>query len=220
MEPQKVSCLMVTGKHYNRRFLAQIAVDCFLKQTYQNRELIIINTSPFPWFLNCHESIKEFMYKDASLGFLRNQSLELATGDLLLQWDDDDYYSPDRIRFQVENHKQGLATILKKQYRIDLQTGEAGILDASNWPMGGIVGTILHDRSPIRYPEIPRREDSYFIRNFQPNPLDNPPEIYARLFHGGNTWDRDTILNPVLGQELTKPQKAFVEYVQCLYQIS
>lgn len=211
MNDQLVSALMITGKTPRHRRMADVAVNCFINQTYPNKELVIINTaSDAPWFPDYMywdhrlHSITEVCIpqKKMKLGDLRNLSMDAATGDLMIQWDDDDWHHPDRITFQVENHLPGRITILRNQYRLNVLKGFWGILDAKGWPIGGIVGTMIHGPTDLRYPSRKKSEDSAFIRKWKDSVdvVDNPAHLYVRIYHGKNTWDRNTIMKPVRGE--------------------
>ena len=95
-----VSCLIAT---YNRRESGQI--DCFLNQDYANRELIVIDDGTDP--------IEDVLLPDPGLwwvrlesrqtiGAKRNAGADAAAGQLLANWDDDDWYAPWRLSYQVE----------------------------------------------------------------------------------------------------------------------
>lgn len=221
----KISALMITGKTESHRRLAELAVQCFLRQTYADKELVIINTAPTrPWFRDRHASVREIGLHqgNATLGDLRNRSYEEARGDLWLQWDDDDYHHPNRIAWQVANHRPGTCSILRRQYRLDLMSGSWGLVDASRWPRGGIVGTMLHEPTEWRYPSIEKAEDTAFIQRYYDaglvNPQDNPAELYVRTYHGGNTWDRGKIMRPAERKGHRQGDAAYVASVRELYQ--
>lgn len=218
-----ISALMITGKTPHHRRLAEVAVDQFLAQDWpiDDREIVIVNTArDAPWFE--HQSrafpVREltlYPFK-GTLGELRNISMLHAQGNLLLQWDDDDWHHPERIRRQVEAHVPGKPTILRRQYRVDLQSGAWGVLDARHWPMAGIVGTLLHERSRARYPHKKRGEDAEFIRRLpRPTVVDNRPELYVRLYHGHNTWSRRRIMSPV--EDADGGAQSFVDEVLWVY---
>ena len=223
-----VSALMLTGGHETRKPLAMRAVDCFLKQSYPHRELVIINSSPTaPWFKFSRFkidgiSIREYCIKrkTETLGDLRNTSLELAKGELWLTWDDDDYYHPDRITYQVENHKPGHLTLLRYQYRLDLTTGKWGLADGSTTPLGGIIGTMLINPTEHRYRSVNVSEDRKFSRHWLKqglvNVLENNPELYIRMYHGGNIWNRDHIMGNT--RLVTNSQASeYIENVRSIY---
>lgn len=193
-----VSALMITGKSPDHRNLAWVAIQCFLKQTYQYRELIIVNDAPdAPWFGVSPHFTEVVTTPGAKLGHLRNLSLETASGDFMIQWDDDDYHHPHRIQLQMENHKPGYATMLLRQYRLNLLTGASAIAGSYGHMNGGIEGTILHERSEHRYNAgAESGEDTSYAMKWWPkiNPVDNDPEIYVRNYHGGNTWDEKHVM--------------------------
>ena len=86
-----VSCLTAT---YGRYKVLQEAVSCFIEQDYPNRELIILNNHPVP--LQC-DLPQVTVYNEPgyeSLGDCRNRLLELANGEYVRTWDDDDLYLP------------------------------------------------------------------------------------------------------------------------------
>lgn len=223
----KVSALMITGKTESHRRLAEVAVACFLRQTYADKELVIVNTAATrPWFRERSPLIREIGIHQggSTLGDLRNRSYDEAYGDLLIQWDDDDWHHPNRITWQVENHLSGFCSILRRQYRLDLVSGQWGIVNATNWPRGGIVGTMLHEPTNWRYPSIEKAEDTEFMKHYAAqglvNPQNNLPELYVRTYHGANTWDRGKIMRPAEGRGFGKGDAGFVASVRNLYPIA
>jgi glycosyltransferase involved in cell wall biosynthesis len=96
---------MVTN---GRPQLIEKAILCFDRQIYQNRELIIVSQATS----ECNLLIKQLINKPnihfyaaspkLSLGAMRNLSIEIATGDYICQWDDDDLYHPARISTQLK----------------------------------------------------------------------------------------------------------------------
>jgi len=101
-----VSCVMVTA---NRPRLVPVAVRCFLDQTYADRELVVIDDGDV--------SIREYLPSDSriryfrarrgpdgealSIGRLRNIGADMANGDYIAHWDDDDLSDPIRIHEQM-----------------------------------------------------------------------------------------------------------------------
>jgi glycosyltransferase involved in cell wall biosynthesis len=130
---------------------------------------------------------------EATLGTLRNLSLDLARGELVAQWDDDDWYHPDRLTRQV--------AALDTRFDACVLSATLMHLDAPEWRdypyIGhlprGVPGTILHRASPaIRYPAQRRGEDSVFLHQWPRARLTvlDAPELFLRAFHGANTWER------------------------------
>ena len=97
----KVSCLTAT---YGRAGVLREAVSCFLAQDYPDAELIILNNHPQPLVvpepLPRVRIVHEPVYP--TLGDCRNRLLELADGEFVRTWDDDDLYLPWAIRQGVE----------------------------------------------------------------------------------------------------------------------
>jgi glycosyltransferase involved in cell wall biosynthesis len=97
-----VSCVMPT---WNRRAFIPAAVDCFLKQTYSPRELVILDDGeePIEDLLPADFRIRYvFENRRRVTGDKRNQVCELAKGEILCHWDDDDWSAENRIAYQVE----------------------------------------------------------------------------------------------------------------------
>lgn len=89
----------------NRRAFVPAAIEMFLRQTYTDRELIIVDDG--------EDSIADLVPQDSSIRYIRetrrmsvgdkrNQACEAARGDVILHWDDDDWYAPWRVQYQVE----------------------------------------------------------------------------------------------------------------------
>lgn len=194
----RVSCLMVTA---NRAALARRAVDCFLAQRWGNRELIVVDDGEQDYMalfrdIPADRLIYRRVAKDdrTTLGTLRNRTLDLARGAIVAQWDDDDWYHPDRLVRQVAVLAQGSdACVLR---------GTLMHLDAPEWfdhpyvgtLAPGVPGSIVHRANPaIRYPEKRRGEDTDYLAHWSRDRIGvlDAPELFVRAFHGGNTWERD-----------------------------
>ena len=101
----RISCLMVTA---DRRRLAERSVDCFLSQRYPNRELVIVDDgaedyAPILSGIPADRVIHHRLPKNpaTTLGELRNLSLDIARGDLMSHWDDDDWFDAERLPRQM-----------------------------------------------------------------------------------------------------------------------
>jgi len=97
-----VSCIMPTA---NRQKFVTLAIKSFLEQDYPNAELIIIDDGiePCSEFITEDPKIRYFYVKSVSvIGTKRNMACNIATGEFIVHWDDDDLYAPDWISRQVE----------------------------------------------------------------------------------------------------------------------
>jgi glycosyltransferase involved in cell wall biosynthesis len=98
----KVSCILPAcyGK------MALLAVDCFLTQTYEDRELIVLDNNvegeTIEDLLPQDERIHYYRVPKMPVGALRNLGTSYATGEIICTWDADDWYAPTRIEEQVK----------------------------------------------------------------------------------------------------------------------
>lgn len=100
-----VSCVMPT---WNRRAFIPGAIDSFLRQTYEPRELVILDDGdePIQDLIPQDSRIRyAFEGKRRITGDKRNRVNELARGDVICHFDDDDWSAPDRIADQVARLK-------------------------------------------------------------------------------------------------------------------
>jgi hypothetical protein len=190
----KVSCLMVT-----RGDPEQIAhaVQCYARQTWANRELIVV-TEP-----NAVPGVEALLARSGApncfiapiggglaLGDLRNAAIARATGDIVMQWDDDDLYDPLRIALAVSVLKEtGAAAAVMSRWLIWWPARRlAAVSDARHWE-----GTLAVWRAhaPV-YPAQTRSEDAkafealYYTRQIA---VFDAPLQYVYAVHGRNTWD-------------------------------
>jgi glycosyltransferase involved in cell wall biosynthesis len=87
----------------NRRGFIPAAIDCFLKQTYENRELVILNDGdPIGDIVPLDPRIHYFTCEKVSTGEKRNQINRLACGEIICHMDSDDWSAPERIADQVK----------------------------------------------------------------------------------------------------------------------
>lgn len=101
MNTPYVSCIMPTA---NREKFIPLAINNFLNQDYHNAELIIIDDgrAPIKSLIPKHHKIRYF-YKEkvSSIGTKRNFACEEANGEIIMHWDDDDWYAEDWINKQL-----------------------------------------------------------------------------------------------------------------------
>ena len=103
MTNPSVFCLMLTA---DRQAFAERAVRCFLRQTYENRRLLIYDTGLRPFLLS-HEDSRITVIRlsgvKRNIGQARNRAMSWATShdDIVCHWDDDDWSGPERIADQV-----------------------------------------------------------------------------------------------------------------------
>jgi glycosyltransferase involved in cell wall biosynthesis len=200
MTESLVSCLMVTR---NRAALARRAVQCLARQTWARRELVIVDDgdedyepmlAPFRPELTIHYH-RIAPEPGRRLGGLRNLSLELAGGDYCVQWDDDEWYHPQRIELQMQALREhGADACVLKWTLMHIDSEEMFERPYRADVSDGTPGTILHRRTDVRYPNDARGEDSVFMKTLQRAGrvavMDRRhSHLFIRCFHGNNTWE-------------------------------
>ena len=121
----QVTCVMPT---YNRRGFVERSIRLFLAQDYPSRELVIVDDGEDqvsdlvpPGGLVRHLRLP----RRTTIGEKRNLVAEETDGELLVQWDDDDWYGPSRLSRQVGPLVSGRAdlTAIQKSWLADLDDG-------------------------------------------------------------------------------------------------
>lgn len=171
---------------------ARRAVGLFLRQTYARKQLVIANASGMPVWQKPHPAVREVALdpkRPHTIGDLRNAALDQAAGSWVLPWDDDDYYDPHLIAYQVAHRVAGHATLLTTQVRF------SGI-DVSAYlhhRPEGIASTIFFPRTGARYPSADLGEaDGFWIEhwalrtNVVRNHLHPASSLIVAIYHGKN----------------------------------
>ena len=188
-----VSCLMVSR---GRLFPGRHAVECFLRQTHANRELVIVIDDP-GCDLRAHVlaladprlRLVEIPSGQRTLGELRNIAVANARGEYVCQWDDDDLYAPQRIEVQLATLvATGAAACLLRRWTLWWpEARRLAISGARTWE-GSILARVC-DLPP--YPALRRGEDTEMIEALLARErvvsLD-APELYVYIRHGENTF--------------------------------
>ena len=186
---------MVTNDRYD---LVRRAVASFQGQSYQNRELVIVGEGS--------ERLRDFVlsledprivYHTAptpgmTLGQLRNHTLDLAQGEFVMQWDDDDWSHPARISLQMRALLDSHADmcIMIRQTHFLQERGVFAYSEKYLWE-----NTFLAQKSVMaRYPHERRGEDTRqlhsCLRAGAKLLVLNVPDLYIYTYHGNNTWDQ------------------------------
>ena len=191
-----VSCLMVTRQ---RLAFAQRAIGCFQRQSWQNRELVIIDDDPNDGLALWVQTLGDAQIRliklapdQRRLGTLRNLAVEAAHGDYVCQWDDDDLYDPTRLQWQMAA-LQTLAADVCFLQRWQLwwpQQPRLAISRSRVWE-----GSMLCRKAVLpAYPELERGEDTEVVAGLlqqQRVALLDQPALYTYVIHGQNTFDAE-----------------------------
>src|SRR6266436_255353 len=106
-----VCCTLLTA---DRQTMTDRAVRCFLAQTYEPRELLIVDSGNEAYDRECTGLIRELWdegetrigvyrlaYRTRAIGELRNRTAERTTADIIAHFDSDDWSAPERLTQQV-----------------------------------------------------------------------------------------------------------------------
>ncbi len=211
MNYPKISCICPTTSA--RRDFVPRAIRMFQQQSYENRELIIVDDGTI------HENLSElvpdqrgieYLYIDRllcdatlTLGAKRNLACSLARGSIIALWDDDDIFGSQRLSKQVEPILRGDAevTAFRMSHTLDLSSGtlyqcpEAAhkALFAHDVRSGTLMYKASYWRDGLCYPNVSRGEDVAFLhglvaRGARVQQIVSP-ESYICVRHGGNVSD-------------------------------
>jgi glycosyltransferase involved in cell wall biosynthesis len=186
----------------DRRPFVSRAVHYFLRQDYPAAELIVLDDGDAAAadLLPADPRIRyERLPQRAVLGTKRNLACEMARGDLILHWDDDDWSAPDRITRQAGVLTAapgvevcGLAALLfydavarqgwRYRYRL---AGRA-------WVAGN---TMCYRRGVWKrmpFAAVPEGEDTRFVWALEPRQVRALPEpdFFVGILHQRNTSSR------------------------------
>ncbi len=216
MEPL-ITCAMVTR---NRPLLAHRAIHCFMNQTYSNKELLILDDGDIDYTpiiesfgsgapINYHRLAPS---SGRTLGELRNLSIEVGNGDIQVQWDDDEWYHPERVATQyaaMRSSGAGATALKWTLVHIDTPKFSKYLFRADS----GIAtpGTLMFQRATVRYPALPRNEDGIYMRSIREEVGlkvlgRHYSHLFVRCFHGTNTWDEPHFLRKLYRRPSDWPQ--------------
>ena len=195
MNKPLVSALMLTR---NRFSLFKKSVEDFVSQTYEFKELIIVNNGNWLYKLRCdrflegmNAAIKHIKIKHMSIGEMRNVGIENSNGDFMIIFDDDDTHGPSRIEFQLDIClKSNVDATLLKNFVASRNKKDRYMCSMAH----GLEGSMLFRKPPstIKYSDMNQGEDTFFKKSLLDNRykiivLDNNHELYEYRFHGKNT---------------------------------
>jgi len=203
MEQPLISCIMPTKDR--RAFVAQ-ALYYFEQQDYPNKELIVVDDGDdmIVDLVSQRPYVRYIMTQYAhTVGVKRNIACEAARGDLICHWDDDDWYAPNRLSYQVAPMLTGQADItgLHLQHVLDLKRMQGWQCEDISSMQPGVdgmhYGTAIYRKqlweNRTRFHDSPKGDDGAgFVRrliNLGAQVYTLPcasHQVYVR--HGNNIW--------------------------------
>jgi glycosyltransferase involved in cell wall biosynthesis len=195
-----VSCIMPT---YNRRSFAKQAISYFLRQDYANKELIIVDdgTDAISDLIPIKERIRYIRLREkTTVGAKRNMACEQAQGTIIAHWDDDDWYAPHRLRYQVEALLREGTDICGTNAPLyyDAENGRAwqyvypGARQA--WVAGGTLCYMRSFWASNRFANVNVGEDTHFVWSARTGRVSSLPDsrFYVGMVHSHNVSPKKT----------------------------
>ena len=193
-----VSCIMPTS---NRRPFVPLAIRQFLTQDWPDSELVVIDDGD--------DRVADLIPDDPriryipsdrklSIGAKRNLACDLARGEIILHWDDDDWMEDRRTRFQVESLLESKADLcgLPRLYFHDPASGRSWEYSCLRRDKMWLAGATFCYRKSLwmgsPFPDTNTGEDVRFLWSDRPKkllPLRDSSFYVARI-HPGNTGSR------------------------------
>lgn len=199
-ETPLISCIMPTA---NRRAFVGAAVEYFLRQDYEHRELIVVDDG--------EDAIGDLLPQDErvryvrlaerqTVGAKRNLACEQARGQLIAHWDDDDWQATHRLRYQVAALLRTGAQVcgINRLLFYDVRDGRGWqyVYPASQrlWLSGS---SLLYRRefwAQHRFAGINVGEDARFVWSGRPDQLHVLPDssFHIGIIHAGNVSPKQT----------------------------
>ena len=196
-----VSCIMPTA---DRAAFVPRALEYFERQSYPERELIVLDDGPEPigHLVAGHPRVRYLRLDPRrSVGWKRNRACAEARGEFVVHWDDDDWSAPWRLEYQVGallDNPGRAACGLSKVIFWEPATARAWEYDyppnAPHWVAGG---TLAYRRDAWRekpFADVRDGEDTRWVWGLRPGRLLALPnsDFFVALVHPGNTSPKRT----------------------------
>ena len=190
-----VYCIMITGKNNNQTKFANISIENFKRQTFENKKLIIINEGTERLIINPNNEprIIEIMIerKDyMTLGELRNIALEYVPMlQIWTTWDDDDWRSDNYISILYQKLKTQKVDVVMFTNRL-----EHNLRNSFSWMITLNSGFILFFGIKDWYTSFENVDyneeiklKTHIKKNVKHYIYNNDPSMYIRIIHDDNT---------------------------------
>jgi glycosyltransferase involved in cell wall biosynthesis len=195
-----ISCVLPT---YNRRAFLPHAIHYFLRQDYPEKELLVVDDGgdAVADLIPSHPGIRYVrLPHKVTLGAKLNLCCEQTAGPIIAQWDDDDWYAPDRLSRQMEALVRtgadvcGISDLL--YYQLASGSGHRYVYPTEQKPW--LLGSSLFFRRALwernRFAEIDVGMDGLFVWATPPEKVYSLPEprLAVHLIHHSNVSPKST----------------------------
>jgi O-antigen biosynthesis protein len=205
-DPPLVTAIMPTR---DRPEFALQAIRYFCDQDYPNKEMVVLEDG-IPSLEGRLPDDPRIRYIATgaplrSIGAMRNEACQVARGEIVAHWDDDDWYGPQRLTRQVEAIRSGEAdlTALRDSLMLDLATWRfwrcQPDLHRRIFYIGDVHGATMVYRRRIweeaKFPDQSLAEDAIFLQQA----LDmgsrlqaiDAEGLFIYIRHGANAWEME-----------------------------
>lgn len=168
-------------------------IECFKKQTYPNKELIIVNNSK-----NQLEASKfnikaeKFVFiidtpSKLTAGMARNYGVSAANGQIIAQFDTDTWHHPARLASQAAMLGESQLVLLSKYLSYSYVSGRVGFYRN---PSDVVLNSMVYWRMKgVDFPNQEKHEEAIFVSRlmesgYKADILDNP-ELCCKIYRCG-----------------------------------
>lgn len=196
-----VSCIMPTA---DRRIFVPQAIRYFERQDYPNRELLILDDGGqgLADLIPPDDRIRYMrMDRRSTIGAKNNLACELARGEVIVHWDDDDWMADWRVSYQVEallSHHLNTLCGLARLYFYDPAAEHAWeyVYSANErpWVSGGTFCYRREFWQAHRFPDMNEGADTVFVWGLRETTVvaHIHHDFYVGLVHRANTSPKRT----------------------------
>ena len=199
MTAPRLSAIMPTA---DRRRFVPGAIAAFLAQGRDDAELVILDDGA--------DAVADLIPDDPriryvrethrrALGDKRNRLCELARGEIILHWDDDDWHAPDRIARQLATMDASGADICGVEHVVFLSDDGEQAWDyvyrgRRRWVCGGSLAYRRAFWERHRFPALRSGEDTRWVFNAAGAAIQaiDAPDLFVARVHAGNTSPKRT----------------------------
>jgi glycosyltransferase involved in cell wall biosynthesis len=183
----------------DRRPFVPVAIDCFQKQDYPHRELVIVDdgTDPIDDLVPPDPRLRYHrLSRRAVLGEKRNLACELAQGTVITHWDDDDWSPATRLSRQVKLLNESGATICgaKQILYYDPLSERAWIYDrplTTIWAEGNTLCYLRSFWEQAPFPSCTIETDLIFVGRSRRTAYVTAPPLLIAVIHPWNSSPKD-----------------------------
>ncbi len=175
-------------------FLRQ-ALRCFQRQTYEPRELIVIDDGRAPVAGLCarRPGVRYLrLATRCSLGTKLNVGIAESRGSIIQKLDDDDYYHPGFLDTAAGRLPADLQALVAWDCFLVLLRGEPVLrFSGRGWVAGGTLCFHRQLWEKVRFRDLGGTCDYWFLKDAEPRVVKiDSAEMYIHVRHDQNSWNR------------------------------